>query len=306
MTGTVSGGGLATVVEGDVVEGEVVDVDVVLDVEVVVPGPSGLPGAVVGGGGANVVVTTMVVAGGAAITVASVVVEIVSGTEGCTVAGTVEGAAVVVDPAGAGALDRGRSGTPTVATSVPSIAPSAVLEATVDVVVTCRPGATDQTGAIAVDASNCTTVGLDAPGMDRTTTREDTKSAPSPNSSAGNRSSPVEARANSDGPRRAPASRHGRADGAVITRPVIASAVAPLTAAEGTADADVRIDPRYGRFTNAPSGPAATAVTLPTDTFNSARTTTGSNWVPAFFVSSTLANCAGRAFLYDRAAVITS
>lgn len=94
--------------------------------------------------------------------------------------------------------------------------------------------------------------------------------------------------------------------GAPIDMAVRATADTPLAAAPETLDADDRMDPKYGRFTSAPRGPAAAAVIRPTDTSNSARTTAGSNWEPAFLVSSSRAAAAGSAFLYERVAVITS
>ena len=91
---------------------------------------------------------------------------------------------------------------------------------------------------------------------------------------------------------------HCRGDvaGAAIPVAVSANAATPLIAAAGVFEAADSSQARRGMFTSAANGPA-TIDTFATDTARSARTTLGSNCVPAFRVSSLRAACNGSGFL---------
>jgi hypothetical protein len=77
---------------------------------------------------------------------------------------------------------------------------------------------------------------------------------------------------------------------------VMATAAAPELTMAGTAGAAASSEPMIGAVPSDASGPAARE-TRPTDALSMARTTTGSNWVPAPAVSSCRATAIGSGFL---------
>ena len=95
-------------------------------------------------------------------------------------------------------------------------------------------------------------------------------------------------------------------DEAGAAKPAVTKmAVAPEVIRVGIDGAVVNSDPMNGRFASGVKNPAFFDI-FPTETRNIARTTAGSNWDPAFFVSSWRASSIGNGFLYARAAVITA
>jgi hypothetical protein len=99
---------------------------------------------------------------------------------------------------------------------------------------------------------------------------------------------------------------HSSGDTGVIKLETVSTtAAAPELTTAGTEGAVAINVPRNGKFAIGANTPAA-RVTRPTETLSMARTTSGSNCVPAFFVSSWRASSIGRGFLYARAAVMTA
>lgn len=78
---------------------------------------------------------------------------------------------------------------------------------------------------------------------------------------------------------------HSSGDEGSAKLAVIATAATPELTIDGIAGALAMIEPRNGTFANGVANPATRDI-FPTETLSIARTTTGSNWVPAFFVSS--------------------
>jgi hypothetical protein len=110
---------------------------------------------------------------------------------------------------------------------------------------------------------------------------------------------------NRSGGRTSTGCSHSNVPNGAANDAVSATAAAPELMIAGTIGAPLMSGPRNGTLASGASKPAARVV-RPRETRSIARTTAGSNCVPAFFVSSRRASASGRGFLYARAPVMTA